>query len=116
MVEKGETLIVQRTPISPVLAEGKPHVHRNLLGPIDGPDDTLHHDIEEELSRLDATTASISDDLVVLATWVEKEIDSRLAEVFVAHQLILNDDLLRGELRKEIVENLVSASSVEIGQ
>jgi len=111
MVETGQTLIIQGTPISPGLAEGNIHVHRNLLGPIDGPDDILHHNIEEELSRLDVATASISDDLVVLATRVEKEIDSRLAEVFGAHQLILNDDLLRGELRKEIVENLVSASS-----
>jgi len=111
MIEKGQTLIIQGTSISPGLAEGNIHVHRNLLGPIDGPDDILHHNIEEELSRLDVATASISDDLVVLATRVEKEIDSRLAEVFGAHQLILNDDLLRGELRKEIVENLVSASS-----
>jgi phosphoenolpyruvate-protein phosphotransferase len=46
-----------------------------------------------------------------LATRVEKEIDSRLAEVFGAHQLILNDDLLRGELRREIIENMASASS-----
>ncbi len=55
--------------------------------------------------------ARISDDLSALATRVEKEIDSRLAEVFGAHQLMLNDSSLREELRKEIVDNLVNASS-----
>ena len=111
MSEKGQTLVIQGIPISPGLAEGHIHVHRNLLGPIDGLDDIAHNNSEEELSRLDAATASISGDLAVLATRVEKEIDSRLAEVFGAHQLILHDDLLRGELRREIIENMASASS-----
>jgi len=111
MAEKGQTLIIQGIQISPGVAEGNIHIHRNLLGPIDGPDSIPDHHIDEELSRLDVATARISDDLFVLATRVEKEIDSRLAEVFGAHQLILNDSLLREELRKEIVENLVSASS-----
>ena len=111
MAEKGQTLVIQGIPISPGLAEGHIHVHRNLLGPIDGPDGITHNDCEEELSRLDAATASISGDLAVLAMRVEKEIDSRLAEVFGAHQLILHDDLLRGELRREIIENMASASS-----
>ena len=111
MAENRQTLVIRGTPISPGVAEGTIHIHRNLPGPIDGPNYIPHHHIDEELSRLDVATASISDDLVVLATRVEKEIDSRLAEVFGAHQLILNDSLLREELRKEITENLVSASS-----
>ena len=111
MAANGQTLIIRGTPISPGVAEGTIHIHRHLPGPIDGPNYIPHHHIDEELSRLDVATASISDDLVVLATRVEKEIDSRLAEVFGAHQLILNDSLLREELRKEITENLVSASS-----
>lgn len=104
-------LIIQGTPISPGLTEGIIHVHRNILGPIDSPMDTMDHNVEEEFSRLDVATAKISDDLVTLATRVEKEIDSRLADVFGAHQLIVNDASLRAELRKEIVENLVTASS-----
>jgi hypothetical protein len=39
MPDKGITLIIQGTPISPGLAEGIIHVHRNLLGPIDAPED-----------------------------------------------------------------------------
>jgi phosphoenolpyruvate-protein kinase (PTS system EI component) len=77
------------------------------------PDSNNHrkHDTEEQLSRLDVATASISDDLLVLAERVEDEIDARLAEVFSAHQLMVNDVTLRQELRKEIIENLVSATS-----
>lgn len=111
MVEKGQTLIIRGIPISSGMVEGSIHIHYNIPGQIDGPDYIPDHHIDEELNRLDVATASISDDLIVLATKVEKEIDSRLAEVFGAHQLILNDSLLRDELRREITENLVSASS-----
>ena len=111
MTDKEITLIIQGNPISPGLAEGIIHVHRNLLGPIDAPEDILQHNVEEEFGRLDVATTRISEDLFILATRVEKEIDSRLANVFGAHQLILDDSTLKEELRKEIVDNLVSASS-----
>ncbi len=111
MSDKGITLIIQGIPISPGLAEGIIHVHRNLLGPIDAPKDIEQQNVEEEFCRLDVATKRISDDLLALATRVEKEIDSRLAKVFGAHQIILGDSSLKEELRKEIADNLVSASS-----
>jgi phosphoenolpyruvate-protein phosphotransferase len=111
MSDKGITLIIQGTPISPGLAEGIIHVHRNLLGPIDAPEDIEQNNVEKEFWRLDDATKRISDDLLALATRVEKEIDSRLASVFGAHQLIVGDSSLKEELRKEIADNLVSASS-----
>jgi len=98
-------------PISPGLAQGTIHVHHGLLGPIDAPATITHHQVEQEVSRLDIATASISDDLIVLATRVEKEIDARLSEVFGAHHLMLNDPSLQQELQQEIVGNLVNASS-----
>jgi len=110
MSDKGITLTIQGTPISPGLAEGIIHVHRSLLGPIDFPIDIEKQNIEEEFSRLDVATNRISDDLLTLATRVEKEIDSRLASVFGAHEIMLHDSSLKEELRKEIRENLVSAS------
>jgi phosphoenolpyruvate-protein kinase (PTS system EI component) len=110
MSDKGITLIIQGTPISPGLAEGIIHVHHTLLGPIDAPEDIEQHNVEEEFRRLDVATTRISDDLLALATRVEKEIDSRLASVFGAHQDILDDSSLKEELRKEIAVNLISAS------
>jgi len=111
MSEKELTLIIQGTPISPGLAQGLIHVHQSLLGPIDVPVEIESNKVDDEFSRLDGATARISDDLYILATRVEKEIDSRLAEVFGAHQLMLTDASLRDELRKEIAENLINAST-----
>ena len=111
MSEKGLTVTLQGTPISPGLAQGLVHVHHGLLGPIDVPVDIEHNDVNEEFSRLDSATTRISDDLFTLAARVETEIDSRLAEVFGSHQLMLYDSSLREELRKEIVDNLVNAST-----
>jgi phosphoenolpyruvate-protein phosphotransferase len=111
MFEKGLTVTLQGTPISAGLAQGIIHAHHSLLGPIDAPVDIEHNDVTEEFSRLDAATARISEDLSALAMRVGKEIDTRLADVFGAHRLILNDSSLRDELRNEIVSNLVNASS-----
>ena len=111
MSEKDLTLIIHGTPLSPGLAQGLIHVHRGLLGPIDAPVDIEQNNVTDEFSRLDVATARISEDLFTLAARVEQEIDSRLAEVFGTHQLMLNDASLREELRKEIVDNLVNAST-----
>ncbi len=111
MQQIGSSFILHGTPISPGLAQGITHVHHNLLGLIDTPVDIDHNQVEQELVRLDSATASISEDLVVLATRVEKEIDSRLSEVFGSHRLMLNDPSLQQELRKEVVDNLLCASS-----
>ena len=111
MSKKALTLIIHGTPISPGLAQGIIHVHRSLLGPIDVPVAIEQENVKEEFTRLDTATARISEELSALATRVEKEIDSRLAQVFGTHQLMLNDSSLREELRNEIVGNLVNASS-----
>jgi hypothetical protein len=57
MSDKGKTLIIQGTPISPGLAEGIIHIHRTLLGPIDVPVNIEKHHVEEEIGRLDAATS-----------------------------------------------------------
>jgi phosphoenolpyruvate-protein phosphotransferase len=111
MSEKKKTLVIQGSPLSPGLAEGPIHIHHGLLGPIDAPGDIEQHNVEKEFSRLDVATTKISDDLSALATKVEREIDSRLAQVFGAHQAMLDDFSLRDELKKEIADNLVNAGS-----
>ncbi len=111
MSDKALTPIIQGTPILPGLAQGIIHVHRSLLGPINVPVAIEQDNVKEEFARLDTATARISEDLFDLATRAEKEIDSRLAEVFGAHQLMLNDASLGEALRNEIVGNLVNASS-----
>ncbi|WP_372831048.1 phosphoenolpyruvate--protein phosphotransferase [Pontibacterium sp.] len=111
MHHKDSPFVIYGTSISPGLGQGITHVHQDLLGPIDVPVDIPHNQVEQELARLDFATAGISNDLLTLATRVEKEIDLRLSEVFGSHQLMLNDPLLQQELRQEVIDNLVSASS-----
>lgn len=111
VIERSQPLIIQGVAISPGLAQGLIHLHLGLLGPIDAPENNAQHNVEEEFYRLDQATAKISADLLILAGRVEKEIDSRLAEVFGVHRQILEDSALKEELRKEIIENLVTAGS-----
>ncbi len=111
MPDKRTESIIQGTPISPGLAQGIIHLPRRIPGSIDAPDNIVLKNVEEEISRLDNAVTIISDDLAILGARVGKEIDSKLATVFEAHQLIVNDSLLKDELRKEITDNLISASS-----
>jgi phosphoenolpyruvate-protein phosphotransferase len=97
--------------ISPGLAGGRTFVHHSGFNALDVPGGIESKDIEKQFGHLDRATASISQGLLSLATKVEKEMNSRLAAVFEAHQLMLNDPLLKRELQVEIRENLVSASS-----
>lgn len=111
MCDKEATLLIQGKGISPGLAEGRTFVHRDMLRSLDAPTGIKAENIEREFGHLDDATARTTGDLLVLATRVEKEIDSRLAAVFETHQVMLNDPTLREELRAEIRGNLVSASS-----
>jgi phosphoenolpyruvate-protein phosphotransferase len=104
-------LIIPGKVISPGLAEGRSFVHRDMLRLLDTPVAIETEDVELEFGHLDEATAMITGDLLVLATRVDKQMDSRLAAVFDAHQLMLNDPALKEELRAEIRENLVSAGS-----
>ncbi len=103
--------IVKGIPLSPGIVEGLVHTHRNILGPIDVPADIKRHDIEEEFYRLDEATTKVSDDLCALAVRVEEQVDARLASIFGIHKLIVEDTSLRNELKREIEDNLVTASS-----
>ncbi|MBN2524916.1 MAG: phosphoenolpyruvate--protein phosphotransferase [Deltaproteobacteria bacterium] len=109
--EQSEPLIIQGAPISPGYAQGTLYLQPGLLGPVDIPLNSTQHNVEEEFYRLDEATAKISDDLLILAARVEKEIDAHLAAVFGAHREMLNDQVLKEELRKEIVDNLATAGS-----
>jgi len=62
------TRTIQGVTISPGLAEGSLHLHRDLLGPIDAPEDIEQHAVEEEHLRLDVATTKIADYLLTLAT------------------------------------------------
>ena len=93
------------------LAQGLTYAHQGLPSLLEIPERLSRSEIDDELSRLDIAMEGVSVDLVALATRLEKQVDPKLAEVFAAHELMLNDRMLKEELQKEIVQNLVNASS-----
>jgi len=103
--------MVHGKPISPGLAEGITYVHRDMFHLVDMPAPIAIKDVDREFHHLESSTATITEDLLALATRVEQEMDANLAAVFDAHQQMLNDPALKAELRAEIRENLVSAGS-----
>jgi len=111
MSDRQESYSVHGRGISPGLAEGITFLHRDLFRPLDAPVPINRKDVEQELGHLESSTAQITRDLLKLATRVEKVMDSRLAAVFDAHQMILNDPGLKQELQSEIQGKLVNASS-----
>ena len=111
MTDRDISHIVRGKPISPGLADGITYVHRDTLHLLDMPAPIESKDIDREFGHLESSTATITGDLLALATRVEQEMDANLAAVFEAHQQMLNDPVLKKELQAEIRENLVSASS-----
>lgn len=104
------TDIIAGKVISPGMAEGITYIHHDLIGALDASTKIEMKHVDQEVEYLEKATASISEDLTFLAERVENQMNSRLADVFLAHQLMLNDPSLKQELQKEIRENLVSAS------
>jgi phosphoenolpyruvate-protein phosphotransferase len=111
MSERQAALILRGKSISPGLAEGLTYVHRDRLHLPDAPVSIETKDVDGEVRHLEVSTAAITEDLLALATRVEREMDANLAAVFDAHQQMLNDPVLKAELRVEIRGNLVSARS-----
>ncbi len=111
MSDRQTALTVHGKPISPGLAEGLTYVHRDMLHLPDMPVSIETKDVDEEVRDLEISTAAITEDLLALATRVEREMDANLAAVFDAHQQMLNDPVLKAELRAEIRGKLVSARS-----
>ncbi len=104
-------MVISGKMLSPGLAEGRTFVHQALVQMQDVPVSIDTHDVERELGHLESATAIITKDLIVLATRVEQEINTNLGAVFEAHEQMLNDPVLKNELRAEIMGNLMSAGS-----
>ena len=105
------TMTLSGKTLSPGLGEGRIFVYRDALERFDEFYDIDDTQINDELERLDRALLRISDDLSLLAEHVEKEIDSELSGVFLAHLAMVQDPSLRTEVEKEIKDELVSAGS-----
>ncbi|MFT4900846.1 MAG: phosphoenolpyruvate-protein phosphotransferase [Lentimonas sp.] len=111
MSDKEITTAITGRAISAGLAAGRTFVHWDRLRELDAPISIDTEHVEEEFEQLEDATKTISEDLLALATRVEMEMNSKLAAIFESHEMMLNDQSLKEELRSEIRGKLVSASS-----
>lgn len=111
MPEQSQNLLLSGRGLSPGLAEGITCIHRDVLALPDEYYDVDAHEVAGELERLERAMVSITADLKTLTFRVEKEMDAKLASIFEAHQLMLNDPTLKEELSREIKDEMVSAGS-----
>lgn len=97
--------------LSPGFAEGEIFIHRDSYVSPDELYDIELTQVAVEQGRFELAIDKILQDLNTLATRVEKEMDSQVAEIFEAHQLMLQDPALTDDLQQHIAEELVSAGS-----
>lgn len=97
--------------ISPGQAEGRILVYREESETRGMPISIEPETIDAELELLKQAIALITGDLQVLAKRLGQEMDAGTAAVFEAHQMMLNDPLLRDELQDQVQNHLMSAAS-----
>ena len=97
--------------LSPGLAQGITFVHRDVTALPGEYYDIEAREVDGELERLENAMVRITADLTALTSRVENEMDAKLASIFEAHRMMLNDASLKEELRKEISSELVCAGS-----
>jgi phosphoenolpyruvate-protein phosphotransferase len=97
--------------LSPGLAQGITFVYRDVAALPSEHYDIEASEVEGELERLENAMVRIGADLTTLTSRVEKEMDAKLAGIFEAHRMMLNDAALKEELCKEIRTEMVSAGS-----
>ena len=97
--------------LSSGLAQGVTFVHRDVMALPNEDYDIESGEIDGELERLENAIRRITADLTTLISRVEKEMDAKLAGIFEAHRMMLNNAALTEELRQEIRSELVSADT-----
>ncbi|MBF0198383.1 MAG: phosphoenolpyruvate--protein phosphotransferase [Planctomycetes bacterium] len=111
MSNNDTTIIFNGQPLSPGMGEGKVFVYRDIMKRFDEFYDIDETKVEQEVSALDRAFTRISNDLEQLQKRVKNEINSDLAGIFHAHQMMIQDPSLKKEVENKIREELVSAGS-----
>ncbi|MFP4040909.1 MAG: phosphoenolpyruvate--protein phosphotransferase, partial [Desulfosudaceae bacterium] len=101
-------------PISPGLGQGKTFIYRKNLWRFNGFQDIEVPEVEAEVRRFESALAEVLRDLRNVAEQVADEIDEDLSAIFQAHMAMVNDNILKSEVKKKIREEQVSAGSAII--
>ncbi len=97
--------------LSPGFGKGKTFVYRDILKQVDEFYEIESTQIDEEIKRFSDALDRIAGDLDHLADKVKEEMDADLGDVFTAHSIIVQDESLKDEVKKEIRDGKVSAGT-----
>ncbi|MDG5815461.1 phosphoenolpyruvate--protein phosphotransferase [Chitinispirillales bacterium ANBcel5] len=100
------------TSISPGLAEGRAFIYTDIflrdheLYTIDT------SDIKEEIKRIEMAFREVTEDLKASAERIERELNTHMAAIFRAQIEILNDDVLKREIKNELETELINSEQI----
>src|SRR5262245_38114086 len=95
--------------ISPGLGMGRAWIAADLLGPRDAAARIGPHQVEAELERIRRALANVGADLQESARRFSEQFDPGLAEIFLAHQMMLDGMLASHEFEKELQASSLTA-------
>ncbi len=95
---------------SPGLARAPAFVHRNLLDALSTSKSIGRHEVTAELASVDHALEVVLADLKISALRIESQTGPKLSAIFGAHEVMLQDKGLRGEIYKQVEQNLIGAA------
>jgi phosphotransferase system enzyme I (PtsI) len=110
--EHTQNIILTGSRISPGMAMGRAFVYQDILQRDYELYDIEEHQVAEEHRRIEQAIEEVRQDLQVSANRVEQELNTELAEIFRAQEVILSDVSLLEEILEELQQELVNAEYV----
>lgn len=95
---------------SPGLGRGITFLHRNLLDRLSPPRLIGQHEVEGEQANIERAVEAVLADLKLSALRIEAQTGPKLAAIFGAHEVVLQDASLKMEIFRQIEQNLIGAA------
>ncbi|HEY1122858.1 MAG TPA: phosphoenolpyruvate--protein phosphotransferase [Haloferula sp.] len=95
---------------SPGFGRGITFLHRNLLDRLSPPRLIAQHEVEGEQANIERAVEAVLADLKLSALRIEAQTGPKLAAIFGAHEVVLQDASLKMEIFRQIEQNLIGAA------
>ena len=87
---------------SPGFGRGITFLHRNLLDRLSPPRLIAQHEVEGEQANIERAVEAVLADLKISALRIEAQTGPKLAAIFGAHEVVLQDASLKMEIFRQI--------------
>ena len=104
-----ENIVLNGLPVSPGLASGKAFLFQDIFEREVRVYSIEPHQVDAEQARLQEAVVDVAGELKRAADLIESEIDSAVADIFRAHEMMLHDEEFLRDIRDEIERDLVNS-------